>query len=347
MAGKRQHYLPRFLQRGFLSRKRKREELAFVFYSNGKHYEHSIKQIAVESRFYEIDEMTADDVVTDLEGCYAGIVDRIRKSGKIQSDDLNKLVEFIDHLVLRTKNSRSLLGGSTGYLVDKVEKSVVTTDFITNLLKSGSFQDRVIEKVIASILKEKPESSPEVLRELIRDKIAQDNAEMTRYAVEQARIVGPQFFSSVRGKLKNEIVKTQINFLRSNEHTSEKFKKYMELKWSVKEYELGDLILGDIGVVGINMHGDVIPPLFESNFYKLIFPISSNLLVIGSVDDSSLDLTKNEVNTLLSSMSIYLFVASNMSSDISRLSKLIGCRSCEFYKETIDSIVRDRFGIQR
>ena len=107
MAGKRQHFMPRFLQQGFASRVKNDETYTWVFRKGALPFEANITKVGVESEFYNENEDTeADDLITKDEATkFAGLVRAIR-DGEPSSLSDPRLPQLIAHLEIRTRHLR-------------------------------------------------------------------------------------------------------------------------------------------------------------------------------------------------------------------------------------------------
>ena len=107
MAGKRQHYLPRFLQKGFSSRQNGKEIFTYVFKKNIEPYETNIINVGTESFFYGTHNGTSvDEDITEIELEFSPLLEELRglsSDTKIEDRPIN---EFIIHLIIRTRHIR-------------------------------------------------------------------------------------------------------------------------------------------------------------------------------------------------------------------------------------------------
>ena len=80
MAGKRQHYIPRFLLKKFSSRSHKQKYFAWYFYKGSKPEEVSIRDIGLSKHFYSKAEPgSLDDIITKREGEYDKVITLIKE----------------------------------------------------------------------------------------------------------------------------------------------------------------------------------------------------------------------------------------------------------------------------
>src|SRR5689334_506416 len=113
MAGKRQHYLPRLLQRGFLHDPAEEAERTWLHRPNTRAKLVGIRDVGVEDWFYSrksIDHQpTLDDLITDIEGDLSNTIHALRakSAGAIVNSQL--AAHCVVHLVMRTDHLRGLM----------------------------------------------------------------------------------------------------------------------------------------------------------------------------------------------------------------------------------------------
>lgn len=121
MAGKRQHYLPRFLSKGFNSKNKSKEPRSWVF-TNDKVYETNLKNIGLQQYFCSGD---LDLKVTDLEREFSKQIDNIRK---LNSTTNIRNVEIISKLfyfqLIRTRNIRLTLRNIYNYSLTSYSEKI-------------------------------------------------------------------------------------------------------------------------------------------------------------------------------------------------------------------------------
>jgi hypothetical protein len=126
MAGKKQHYVPQFLMRGFASKtlriKKKNSHYAWLYRKDAEPIEVPIRDIGRQDHFYGPSGVdTADERMTDRETrIYAPLVQRIRslQPGTVISEP--SLPEFVAHLVTRSNYVRGVFDDLGALAVDEV-----------------------------------------------------------------------------------------------------------------------------------------------------------------------------------------------------------------------------------
>jgi hypothetical protein len=107
MAGRRQHHIPRFLQKGFLSKEKKKQLYTFVFTREKAPYQTNLLNIGLEIDFYGNPlEPEADNNITSDETEYAEFVEFLREKKDNSIIDPLKCALFISHMYIRSKSAR-------------------------------------------------------------------------------------------------------------------------------------------------------------------------------------------------------------------------------------------------
>lgn len=79
MSGKRQHFIPRFLQKGFASHTEDGEIYTWVFKKNREPFNTNLINVGVEKYFYtDQSNSIADDKITEAEDSYSKLIKNLR-----------------------------------------------------------------------------------------------------------------------------------------------------------------------------------------------------------------------------------------------------------------------------
>src|SRR2546423_1901463 len=102
MSGKRQHFIPRFLQKGFASHSVGRETFVWAFRKGVSPYNPNIDNVGVEGYFYtEGADTEVDASITSAEYQLGDLIEHLRtESAGPVSDPL--IAQLIAHLEIRT-----------------------------------------------------------------------------------------------------------------------------------------------------------------------------------------------------------------------------------------------------
>jgi hypothetical protein len=155
MAGKRQHYVPKFLQRGFLARKRSESEGEWTWwhFRGDSPKPLAITHIGVEEYFYsrlsKDGGRTLDDVITDRESGIQEDLTHARESPFGTLLDSVRMGRLVAHFVLRTAFIRSVFGNAAQQVVDEVIAAVGT---VRGARKHLGIDDSAFSPHVASIV---------------------------------------------------------------------------------------------------------------------------------------------------------------------------------------------------
>jgi hypothetical protein len=132
MAGKRQHTIPQFLQRGFASAIRGKNTFVFMYRKGLKGREINTENVGVETHFYgQPGHGSVDDVITDFEYSYSPFVNELRvcsvKDGPIEDQRIPRL---INHLCMRTRSLRASVHDSIVFLTERLHIRVRSNEFL-------------------------------------------------------------------------------------------------------------------------------------------------------------------------------------------------------------------------
>jgi hypothetical protein len=338
MAGKRQHFIPRFLLRGFISKETKKESFTYITGRNSSPIETNIKNVAVESKFYEYQDVSADDYITDNEYDYAKAIEYTRTNETLTKQYETSVASFIESLVVRTKYFRSIITSSTNHLIDRTKEDLLKDENLIRLISGMLADDTILTKCIDDICKEHPEMDNNKIKQLCREKLESEKHNLAHFVFTGAKVVGPQLFSTLKDKTLPEIKTAQIDVLSKSRNETERFRQYKTLNWQAKTYTDNNLILGDIGPIAIEKNGDVVPPIFSKDVLLIILPISSSKIIVGSHKTPFIHLDSSEINMMSASLAVDFIISSHNSQILSKYSKIIGLKSERHYVDMIDNI---------
>ena len=339
MAGKRQHFIPQFLQRGFASHNTNKDHYAWVYRKEDLNpFNANIKNIGTEGYFYAEDkETTLDDIITDAETKYAIFVDELRNNDGSKKIDSQMAANLIAHFEIRTKNLRDsfrnagalLLIEMTNYLQDEnnceqfVKKQVAAE---AGKMLDQELVNRGISRTLLPIFRHQ-------FAPLIKEKIP----EMT----ENMRTMMRQISQNITPLLENSAKSGHIKALLNTHTPPVKVSVYEKLNYQV--VSTGDMTvpLGDSAVI-FNVDGDpAFKPYFEidNKLLAVILPISSRQLLVGS--KKNYQLKAKDTPEAIACCSLDYFITSEQSADNEELAKHISKNARMISESEIEDILSD------
>jgi len=114
MSGIRQHFLSRFLQKGFASKTQNGSIFTWFCQKGSEPKEISINDIGVSKYFYGKEEDGLDNKITLVENDYSVLVDNLRAISNNCEVREEKLFEFLAHLNFKSRYFRESIIGELG-----------------------------------------------------------------------------------------------------------------------------------------------------------------------------------------------------------------------------------------
>ena len=125
MSGKRQHFIPRFLQSGFTSHTKGDESFTWVYRKGTEPFNTNIKNTGVEGKFYSAkDGSEVDSLITDAESKFSELIYNLRSGSLNPSKNKKSIAELIAHLEARTRHIRQNFLIASSILFASSEKYV-------------------------------------------------------------------------------------------------------------------------------------------------------------------------------------------------------------------------------
>lgn len=283
MSGKRQHFIPQFLQRGFSFDNGRKQQYTWQYRLDGKILPANIKNVGTEGFFYSLDtDHSIDDIITDAEDGFSDLVVALKNNnfeGLLPLD----IARFISHLEVRTRHIRMSTQESFLFFMKSFEdiflqkESIITYVMRVITSKPDKFEE-LIERQLESM--DIPYLDKLKLKELMTE-----NSSLWLPAVAEdiTKIYKPLLVDLVREKLPRVIKEGHLKALGKSIYPELKVDDYAQLSFNVvnmtHDLPLGDNIVlfeveGERAFKPFNEKGDIL-----KNIY---LPISSRQLLCGS-----------------------------------------------------------------
>ncbi len=278
MAGKRQHYIPQFLQRGFTIEGH--EQKAFVIRIDKAPYLSNIQDIGVEGYFYtEGEDVIVDDLITEEENLIAPAINdlRVRLNEEVLSSEL--AAKLVAHFEIRTRHLRMNYLQGIKNMVQQISCALEDEKIFLTYLKNQIINDNhfVMEQIDSHGMI--PSHQKKLWGEIIQrnpDLIIRNFPKpLLKYMATQLR---QQFSDEL---LIKKIKEGHIKALKQTIAPDEKIAIFSKLTFKVMETK-DKLFLGDSIVVFINSEGKW-KPFYEKGdrLKSIIMPLNQNKYLFG------------------------------------------------------------------
>ena len=334
MSGRKQHYIPQLLLRGFCSREQTKPFHAWVFTKDGKSYESNIDSIGAERDFYVFDEdLNADDHITSLEPEFGKLI-AILRSGGIDSVEKSEIVRLIIHIQARARWFRSTFTSSSTMLMNRILEYVRSEAFIDGIINSMlEGENPYLHKGLEKVHQELSMSgiSREAFGALVSVFIAKNRDALKSFLLPQIN----EAIEKIPEAIEPAIQKAHIELQLHDYTESERHRLYQELDYRIIDCSPKRVILGDCTVLSI-IDGPArysALPSKDQTLTAIILPISSTKYIIGSKFDAQID--TDDLNAAIAELSDRFFVSSRNDDYERNLQKGIGLKSFLLSNEEI------------
>lgn len=339
MSGRRHHYIPQFLQRGFSCSASNKEDYVWVYRKgNLNPFKANTKNIGVEGDFYSNDKESAlDDVITDLESNLGEFVNRLRIHQDGSLVDAKMAAKLIAHMEARTKNLRLNIQHAS----EAIMTAVVT--YFDNPKNIDSYITKIIKNQCDDLIKEelKKNNIPQHLASLYKPKLQpliDKQLESLPFYLQGLMVHLKEYMLSGMSKSSKE---SHISALLKAHTPPIKQASYEKLKFSIFESEA--LPLGDSIVVFHTDSEKQFKTTFElkDTLFAVTLPIAHNKILVGSSTEYKLDY--EVICDAIIQCSSQYFIASENSSYLTTLIPEIGMKSGFLSDEEMEILIDDCF----
>lgn len=308
MSGKRQHFIPQFIQNNFSSHVNGDEFFTWVYRKNNDPFNTNIRNIGVEGYFYSTKNDTqVDDEITSIEHKFIPLIDNLQRTTDAVILNTEPIAELIAHLEIRTRNFRMSFANMGEIALNELIEVINKTDFFANLIKQRIQNNPTL--LHAGIAKElrKFNYSEDVLQNLL----AQSSQFLNKIPDSVFKI--PQKIQDDLPRIIKELSKNgHISALKQTISPNIKMEIYGGLIYRVLNIKETILPLGD-SVVIFQINGNKKFSTFcdkEDILQAVYFPLSPNCILVGSKSDTE-KLNIHEIQKAIAKCSLEYFIGSS------------------------------------
>ena len=342
MAGRRQHYIPRFLQRGFLAEPLQNAERTWLHRRTSEARLVSIRDVGVQEHFYSKlaadGTTTLDDLITASEGEFGADLLAMRLAPTGAALDPNAAARLTTHLTLRTAHVRSLFENGAVQIVDQLSGLVTSPDRMRDYLGVDEAESG---GRLAKLLSEALET--QTLGAGVPAPLAQ------RVMAFQLRESFDDFYAACRPAISEALgelgaglstmVRDGHNKALMTADTS-RWEDYLSLlSWQTQE--VVGAVLPDCIALSRGADGAFTPLVLREDEHAelVVVPIAHDRLLVGS-RLAAMSITLDAVNRASAACSDSFFI-SHLASDGLGLSGLIGQRCAQAIDAAVEAAVLD------
>ena len=314
MAGKNQHYIPQFLQRGFScqpaqgfapkSKKDNKNAQIWLFKRESAKIAH-IRKEGAENYFYGSKSSDVDKTITDAESSYGKLVNTLRTHTGDAPVQANNIPELIAHMISRTKHIREIMRNLGDSALDILRSSLPNADDLVNFLISDLRKNP--DKIGVGL----PVEQQQILVKLI-----QDDPQLIK------NLIGDQFGKDIhlalsdtlldsKGNINNLVKDAHIDSLIESIEPQIRVDRLRGLHWFISVKEPNSYILSDSLVMFQHTDGNYSSFWAVNEEIKYVFlPISSQHLLVGTKAIEAPLINPEDINYASACLSSDFFISS-------------------------------------
>lgn len=341
MAGRNQHFIPRFLQRAFGIRPTRKD---IWYFGRGEEAEkRSVKRTASEDYFYSEPQAdgrsTLDDAITRMESDLAALLNEIRAKSPGDTIASPSAAAIVSHLAQRTAHVRAMFSEGVARLLQRVAEVFPERDNVEAFLGLRSaVPETRFRELVMSELGGRPEIArlgmPHRVLERIAFFVVKENVgELVKQGVEVVNAVldgfQPRSTDLVRDS-HNEVLGGMIG---SNEYQA----LLQTFDWSLESGPATGAILPDCVVIGLGSDGVVGNHLFigGKEMGAIVFAVSPERLLVGRKPGFVLP-SDFDYNVEATCLSHTFFLAPRNDEETVRLHAMIGKKLRPALEESVE-----------
>jgi hypothetical protein len=343
MSGKRQHFIPRFLQSGFASHTNGDEIFTWVYRKNTQPYNTNIANTGVEGHFYsQNDDYQADDNITSAEGDFCELVYALRNGSEEAIADSSALAELIAHLEIRTRHLRQSFSNTSGAVMEEMLRFMddqqafgdfmkrrlindpsIMRDAITDEFRKRNLPDSLLPQLLDASL------SPPFLEQILSSSLAD-----LPLMIDQFRLELPHL-------LKNGSKTGHIKALKQTLSPQFKIDQYRTLNFFLSRSTKIMFPLGDAPII-FRLNGDRPFKTFsEKNdlIQSVYLPLTPSLILVGRIDEDMPELS--QIPIAIAQCSLEYFISDSQSTANDALHPHIGKNAHLLTEDQIKNLITE------
>jgi hypothetical protein len=342
MSGKRQHFLPKFLLKGFSSRNVGDQIYVWAARKNSAVFEPNIDNVGVAGDFYgESGQGTIDEAITDTESKFASLIESLRVETKIVPIREPTIADFVTHLMIRTKHLRDAFLDSSQQLFDCLLNLMADPASLQQMMDKHIRENPDhIKSRIDNILKKVKLSKKRKLR---LSRSLSDFA--TQHVLSHIYNVAPIFdeFRKVnRERLRVAIQDGHCRALMKAVVPEPRAVECRKLCWYLITPTDEDMVLGDLGPLTEEMPGNKfrVLPSDPDKISRIYLPIASRHVVVGTREESAPRFVANVLNGAIARHSQEFLIGCSRSL-VEDCSRVLGTRSAFITEHEMEAMMKD------
>jgi Protein of unknown function (DUF4238) len=342
MSGRRQHYIPQAVQRGFAATGRKKAQV-YVFTNGKEPYLSATDRVAAQRDFYSApaDSETLDDQITKYESTVLGPAILALRESEPGPIDSKAAAAVVVHLSIRSAFLRGTFSTVTKELLEFFSKTLANQDQARRLLGVDSADpqsatSKAIEEEVGNAL---PPGTPYAFRAAfaklahvrIREKFATTHASMSAMVLQQ--------FAIILDRMPEIVVSGHTKVLGQGLVPQQRVERLRHMQWRIVAASADQhFVLPDCLALGSKAeHLENLRPyalVGDDELTGVVMPVSSSKVLVGSTGDPRLNAAA--LNEASARCSLEFFISSRDDAATRAAATMIGTSVSRYIEEAVD-----------
>lgn len=343
MSGRKQHFIPQLVQRGFAASKGKKSTQVYVFPRDRPRYITATEGVAAQRDFYSppSDEESLDDKITHYEGSVLAPAIAALREGEPGPIDSNAAAAVVVHLSVRSAFLRGTFSTATEELLNQMVKALGSEDETRSLLGLDSLSpdSTMVKGIDEELRKVLPEGVGDAEQAFFaklvhfrgREKFAQMHSDLSNDA--------SGVFEALLKRLPEIVDNAHGRALGQSLVPQQRVDRLMAMTWALIEAPHGaHFVLPDCLAVGAKTEDlrelEPYALLGDDELSGVVLPVSANKVLVGSTGEPSLDTTA--LNEQFARCSKDFIISSRDDAETRRAAALIGTSVMKFVGDLVN-----------
>jgi hypothetical protein len=341
MAGKRQHFVPQFLQRGFASHVVGEEAYTWVYRRGVQPFNTNVKNAGVEGFFYSLgQDMELDESITDFEGEFNFLVSDLRLGRLNLTDNAFPIARLLAHLEVRTRHLRQSFLKMGTQILDRTMKFASNEEALGDYFRRAIHKDpSILQDAMAKEMRKygiPMQYLPQIIEMAwpLLEKILPKT-------VSQVSGIAQQFRNSLPGALNETTKAGHVKGLQRTLAPESKVSRFSNLRFQVIECTGSSLVLGD-SILLFQVAGDRdFKPFYEGKdiLLAVYLPLGPEQVLVGS--RAALELDASLLRREIARSSLEYFISNEAPPEHSDIQLLVGDNAYLRSDDEIEKMVHE------
>ncbi|MDY1045276.1 hypothetical protein SOM55_00465 [Pseudomonas coleopterorum] len=321
MSGVRQHFIPKFLQKGFRIPGTGKIVQCWVYEKNKPARSANLQDVGLERYFYAINgEPNLDDKITNAEqDVYAPLVDHLR-AGILNAGVIESIPGLLAHLEIRSRHVRQNMQSMVDECATGILEHLSDPQNLDALSRahfrpgSAIFDKALAEQGISQQQAQALLAMSEPALELLFKPLVDTFASLI-----------PAHLSRIKSSIPNMIKGSHVCMLNESISPAARAYRFSTLHYAVHKFEPGDLPLGD-SVVLFHVSGErSFKPFMDKDdeLVHVVLPLGSDRYLLGA-KDAARSLPPHTLPLEIARCSMRYFICARQNDQASDLQAQIG-----------------------